>query len=329
MINRAVETFKKTKGPNTSKEAFILYLKGMAMGIADLIPGVSGGTIAFIVGIYEDLLQAVSSINKETFKHFKENGFWSALETIHLKFGVVLFAGILTSMLTLARVMHYLITEQPIVTWAFFFGLIVASIPLIWKQIPNEKVPKKIPKKIGFLIFGTVFAYLVVGMIPVTTPDASWFITLCGIIGITAMILPGISGSFLLLMMGKYELITSALKSPTNMENIKILILFSIGTVTGLLTFSRFLKYLLERFRIETMAFLTGVLLGSLRKVWPWKEVMETTVIRGKTRILREANVLPSNFDTEVIIASILCIVGIAVIVILDVKGNKKEVSLS
>lgn len=325
MINRAVETFKKTKGPKTSKEAFTLYLKGMAMGIADLIPGVSGGTIAFIVGIYEDLLQAVSSINKETFKHFKENGFWSALETIHIKFGVVLFAGILTSMLTLARVMHFLITEQPIITWAFFFGLIVASIPLIWKQIPNEKLPKKI----SFLVFGSVFAYLVVGMIPVTTPDASWFITLCGIIGITAMILPGISGSFLLLMMGKYELITSALKSPTNLENIKILILFSIGTVTGLLTFSRFLKYLLEKYRIETMAFLTGVLLGSLRKVWPWKEVMESTVIRGKTKILREANVLPPSFDTEVIIASILCVVGIAVIIILDVKGNKKEVSLS
>ena len=291
------------------------------MGVADLIPGVSGGTIAFIVGIYEDLLKAVSSVNKETFILFKNRGFFAALETIHLKFGMVLFAGILTSMLTLARLMHYLITDQPIVTWSFFFGLIVASIPLMWKQIPNEKLPLKFT----FLILGTLFAYLVVGMIPVTTPDYDWFITLCGIIGITAMILPGISGSFLLLMMGKYEMITAALKNPTNYANLKTLILFSIGTVTGLLIFSRFLKYLLETYRVQTMASLTGVLLGSLRKVWPWKEVLESKVIRGKLRILREANIFPSQIDSEVILAGGLFLIGLAVIIVLDHKSPKAK----
>jgi putative membrane protein len=321
MISKVVATVKNSKGPETPKEAVQLYFKGMAMGVADLIPGVSGGTIAFIVGIYEDLLQAVSSVNKETFDTFKEKGFFAALETIHIKFGMVLLAGIMTSMLLLARVMHYLITEQPIVTWSFFFGLICASIPLIWKQIPKGQNHIRAI----FLIVGTVFAYLVVGMIPVTTPDAPWFIALCGVIGITAMILPGISGSFLLLMMGKYEMITAALKNPTNSANIQTLILFAIGTATGLLAFSRVLKYFLEKFRIQTMTFLTGVLIGSLRKVWPWKEVLETKVIRGKTRILREANVLPAQIDNEVIFAFILFIVGIALIVVLDVKTREKE----
>lgn len=319
MISKVVATVKNSKGPETPKEAMHLYFKGMAMGVADLIPGVSGGTIAFIVGIYEDLLAAVSSVNKETLDRFRSDGFFAALETIHIKFGMVLFAGIMTSMLLLARVMHYLITEQPIVTWSFFFGLICASIPLIWKQIPKGQLHVRLI----FLIIGTVFAYVIVGMIPVTTPDAPWFITLCGIIGITAMILPGISGSFLLLMMGKYEMITAALKNPTNSANIQTLILFAIGTGTGLLAFSRVLKYFLERFRIQTMTFLTGVLIGSLRKVWPWKEVLETKVIRGKTRILREANVFPQSFNLEVILALVLFIVGIFVIVLLEMKSRR------
>lgn len=325
MIGKFVDCVKQTEGPANKKEAIQLYLKGMAMGVADLIPGVSGGTIAFIVGIYEDLLKAVSSINKETFSVFKQQGFFAALQTIHIKFGLVLFAGIMTSMLTLARVMHYLITEQPIFTWSFFFGLICASIPLIWKQIPQVQFFKRI----AFLIVGTVFAYLVIGMIPVTTPDAPWFITLCGIIGITAMILPGISGSFLLLMMGKYEMITAALKNPTNMANIQTLILFSIGTAIGLLSFSRFLKFLLEKFRVETMAFLTGILLGSLRKVWPWKEVLESKVIRGKTKILREANIFPEVINTEVVLAFVLFVVGISVIVILEFKSRDQETQIS
>lgn len=320
MISKVVTTVKKSKGPETPKEAMHLYFKGMAMGVADLIPGVSGGTIAFIVGIYEDLLAAVSSVNKQTLVRFRSDGFFAALETIHIKFGIVLFAGIMTSMLLLARVMHYLITEQPIVTWSFFFGLICASIPLIWKQVPKGKNHIRLI----FLTLGTIFAYVVVGMIPVTTPDAPWFITLCGIIGISAMILPGISGSFLLLMMGKYEMITGALKNPTNSYNFQVLILFSIGTVTGLLAFSRILKYLLERFRIQTMTFLTGVLIGSLRKVWPWKEVLETKVIRGKTRILREANILPAQIDIEVILGFILFIVGIILIYLLDTKTKEK-----
>lgn len=321
MISKLVETIQQTEGPENKKEALQLYFKGMAMGVADLIPGVSGGTIAFIVGIYEDLLKAVSSVNKETLRVFKSDGLFAALKTIHIKFGVVLFAGIMTSMLTLARVMHYLITEQPIFTWSFFFGLICASIPLIWKQIP----PVHIGRRATFLVIGTVFAYMVVGMIPVTTPDAPWFITLCGIIGITAMILPGISGSFLLLMMGKYEMITAALKNPTNIQNLQTLILFSIGTVTGLLAFSRVLKWLLEKFRVETMAFLTGVLLGSLRKVWPWKEVLATKVVRGKTRILQEANVFPDTINSEVILAFILFIVGITVIVMLEWKSRPQN----
>ncbi|MGB0453872.1 MAG: DUF368 domain-containing protein [Bacteriovoracaceae bacterium] len=323
MLTKFFYALRSSKGPQTPKEAFELWLKGTAMGVADLIPGVSGGTIAFILGIYDQLLTAVSSINKEFFKKVKEVGFLESLRELHIKFLFFLMLGIFSSMFTLSRVMHYLITEQGIYTWSFFFGLILASVPLIWFQTSGSvKEKESLSRKIIFFIFGAIFAYLVVGMIPVETPDQPWFIYICGIIGITAMILPGISGSFLLLMLGKYEMITGALKNPFLKDNVGTLSVFSLGALTGLLVFSKFLKYLLERFNLATMAFLNGVLLGSLRKVWPWKEVLETKVIRGKVRILKEVNVLP-DFDQQLMIAIVCFFFGLSVIYLLEKKGSR------
>ncbi|EQC46613.1 DUF368 domain-containing protein [Bacteriovorax sp. Seq25_V] len=306
-------------GPKTRSEFIILYMKGFLMGIADLIPGVSGGTIAFITGIYSLFLDSIASINKEFFTHLLKLDFKSALSVIHLRFIIPVLFGILSAMLTLARLMHYLMNEHPIPTWATFFGLICASIFIIWKQLDKAFSPKMM----FAIIVGTVFAYIMVSLIPVETPENFWFIYLCGIIGITAMILPGLSGSFLLLILGKYEYITGMLKNPFADGALAVILVFSMGTVTGLLGFSKILNFFMREYRQVTMAFLTGVLIGSMKKVWPWKEVLESVEIRGKVKVLREINIVPASMDMENVIAFTLLVIGFLVVIGLEKKANK------
>lgn len=291
------------------------------MGTADLIPGVSGGTIAFITGIYEHLLEAVASLHKDFFINLVTFKWKSALEQVHARFIIPLAFGMITAILSLARLMHYLINEQPIPTWAAFFGLIGASIIIVFRDI---KKPTN-PKNIGFLIFGAAFAWMMVSLIPVSTPTNWWFIYLCGIIGITAMILPGLSGSFLLLILGKYEYITGAIKNPFDVANIVTIGIFLCGTVTGLLGFSKVLNYFMKHYRNATMAFLTGILIGSMKKVWPWKEVLESIVVRGKTKVLRSQNVLPAEFNSETILAFSLIIVCFIAVLVMDHYGSKRN----
>lgn len=315
------EAIQESPGPKEKKDYIVLYLKGFLMGIADLIPGVSGGTIAFITGIYENLLDAVSSFNKEVLKDVLKFNLTAALSKIHVRFLAALLLGIFTAIFALARVMHFLINDHPIPTWAAFFGLIAASIIIIWKEMDDHFAPENF-----FLIMvGAIVAYLVVGMIPVTTPFEWWFIYFCGIIGITAMILPGLSGSFLLLILGKYEYITGAIKNPFVADNIVTLITFALGAVTGILAFTRFLNYFLKHFRSGTMAFLTGILIGSMRKVWPWKEIVETKLIRGKIRIIADMNVMPSEFNGEFILSIFLIIFGFLAVIYLDRLGSARK----
>lgn len=306
-------------GPRTLKNGGILYSKGLIMGAADLIPGVSGGTVAFITGIYHDLLAAVSSINKEVFKDLITLRWKDALSKVHLRFLFPLAFGILSSIFGLARVMHFLMNDHPIPTWGLFFGLIAASIVVIGKELPSFFSVKNL----GWVSVGAVFAWVIVSLIPVTTPDAFWFIFLCGIIGITAMILPGLSGSFLLLILGKYEFITGAVKNPFDIDNIMILLIFFCGTVTGLLGFSKFLNFCLKKYHDTTMGILTGILIGSMKKVWPWKEVIETKLIRGKLRILRDANILPGEMNTASLLALGLMVVGFIAVLLLDHQSRK------
>lgn len=315
------EAWEAGPGPRTPMEYLIHFLKGFCMGVADLIPGVSGGTIAFITGIYEGLLEAVASIHKDVIIDLLKFRFKDVAAKVHLRFIIPLGAGMVLAILSLARLMHYLIKEQPVPTWALFFGLIAASIIVIWKQLEDHFDIKNI----ALIIFGAVFAYLIVGMIPVETPDANWFIYLCGIIGITAMILPGISGSFLLLILGKYEYITGAVKNPLVPENIVILFVFLCGTASGLLGFSKILNWLMKHYHSLTMAWLTGILIGSMRKVWPWKEVLETKVIRGKVKILREANVMPEHINGEVWLAIALIILGFIAVLWMDYHHSKRK----
>ncbi|WP_372652298.1 DUF368 domain-containing protein [Halobacteriovorax sp.] len=314
------EAWNETPGPKTKAEYLKISLKGFCMGTADLIPGVSGGTVAFITGIYEPLLEAVASIKKDFFINLVTLKWKDALSSVHLRFLIPLAFGMIFAILSLARLMHYLINEQPIPTWSAFFGLIAASIIVIWKDIEN---PTK-PSNMMFIGLGAIIAWVLVSLIPVTTPFDWWFIYLCGVIGITAMILPGLSGSFLLLILGKYEYITGAVKNPFIADNIVTLLIFLCGTISGLLGFSKILNYFMKHYRPQTMAILTGILIGSMKKVWPWKEVLETKVIRGKVRILREANIFPSEFNSQTALAIALIIGSFAVILLMEKYGSRK-----
>jgi putative membrane protein len=315
-----VEAFKASPGPASKKDALFLYLKGICMGAADLIPGVSGGTVAFITGIYEDLLEAISSVNKELLMAVIKLDVKKALGMVHAKFLVVLFGGILTSIFALANLMHFLMNNHKIHTWSLFLGLIVASIVVIFKQLdkPFQRA------NMLWIVIGTLFAYLVVGLIPVTTPKELWFIFICGLISISAMILPGLSGSFLLLILGKYEYITGAVKDPFVPGNWGILFTFVAGAIVGALGFTKVLNWFLKHYRSLTMAFLTGILVGSLRKVWPWKEVLETQVISGKVRILREANIIPA-LDSHTLLSIFFILTGLVVVLLLERLAAPKK----
>ncbi len=303
------EAFYRSPGPYRKKDYFILYAKAYGMGIADIIPGVSGGTIAFITGIYEHLLAALASFKKDVICDLLKFDCKSALSKVHIRFIMTVIFGIGTAIFSFSHLMHYLINTYPILTWSTFFGLIGASGLVIFQDLkPKGKI------SLGLILLGVIFAYFIVGIVPIDTPTDFWFIYLCGVIAITAMILPGISGSFFLLILGKYEYITGAVKSPLIGINMLILFIFVAGALTGLLAFSKVLNFFMQSsYREKTMAFLTGVLIGSLRKVWPWKEVLESKVIRGKSRIIQEANIWPS-IDNEFFSALLLIILSFIIV---------------
>lgn len=310
-------------GPRTPKEAGLLAAKGFAMGTADIIPGVSGGTIAFITGIYEQLLAAINSVNGAALKSLLKLDLRGLFAQVHVRFLVVLLFGIGVAVVSTARLMHYLMHEHPVPTWSLFFGLILASALVVGREVEGATKPANVIGVVG----GAVGAFFFVGLIPVETPTAAWFIFLSGMIAICAMILPGLSGSFLLLILGKYAYVTGAIKDPFADGALVIIAVFGAGAVVGLLGFSRVLGWLLAHYRPLTMAVLTGFMIGALRKVWPFKEVLETTVIRGKTKVLRDANVLPEAFDGEVMLALGLAVVGFILVLGLEriAGGSKAE----
>ena len=250
----------------------MIAVKGACMGAADVIPGVSGGTIAFITGIYDQLIGSINSINGEAIKLFFSGRFKEFWKHINGSFLVSLFCGILFSVLTLAGLMQYLLEHHPIQTWAVFFGLIVASSIFILKGIEGWNM-----KYVIFVILGIILGVVVCTLSPTQTPDALWFIFLSGAIAICAMILPGISGSFILLILGKYKFIMGAITGLTSGaavgESMVILSVFAVGAVCGLLSFSKFLHWLLGRYHKQTLLVLAGFIIGSLVKVWPWSNM--------------------------------------------------------
>jgi putative membrane protein len=231
-----------------------------------------------------------------------------------------LFVGIGIAIISLARLMNFLLNHYPAFTWSLFFGLIAASILVVSRQVATWG-----PRTGISLVVGTVVAAFIVNLIPATTPEALWFIFLCGIVAICAMILPGISGAFILLILGKYEFITATLKNPFLPQNLMIIIVFCLGCLIGLLSFSRLLDYLLINFRQLTMAFLTGLMVGSIPKIWPWKEILETKIIRGKSHVIWGANIMPETMNAEVLLALVLAIIGFIAVLIVERLARGEE----
>lgn len=313
------EAFLSTKGPSNAKDSVILFIKGLFMGAANIIPGVSGGTIALITGIYQDLLFAIKSFDIDTIRFLKQLELKKAINTIHIRFLFFLSLGVGAAIFSLAHVMNFVFKNYPVLTWAFFFGLIIASIAVMGIRTKNWIGSGGI----AFLI-GTALAYIFVGLIPVTTPESWWFIVFVGGVTICTMILPGLSGAFLLLILGKYEYITNAVKNPFLSNNFFTLSLFMVGCGLGIIAFSRLLSFMLKHYENVTMAFLTGIMCGSLRKVWPWKEVVETRIIRGKEYIISEMNVLPQTSNPEFWFAVLLAVLGFILVIVLEKTAADK-----
>lgn len=288
------------------KDYALLTLKGMGMGAADVVPGVSGGTIAFIVGIYDELIDSIKSVNVQSLKMLltgKPAVFW---KMINGKFLLSLVLGIGISVFSLAKIITWLLVTHPVLVWSFFFGLVLASTFFVGKDI-KEWNWKTI---LGF-ICGAAIAYYITVATPANTSSSLPFIFLCGAIAICAMILPGISGSFILVLLGKYFFIMEAVKS----LNVPVLAVFGLGACIGITTFSRVLSFALKHFRNITLAVLSGFMLGSLNKVWPWKEVVDNT--HG---MAIESNILPNE---NVVEAVVLMVVGFAMVYFLEKLSSK------
>ncbi|MGL4411834.1 MAG: DUF368 domain-containing protein [Bacteroidales bacterium] len=291
-----------------------LVLKGMGMGAADVVPGVSGGTIAFLVGIYEELINSIKSVNASSLKMlftFRIKEFWSA---INANFLISVVAGIAISFMSLAKIITYLLTNHPVMVWSFFFGLVMASTYYVSKRVGKWSLGPII----GFVL-GAIVAFFITVSTPANTPDSYWFIFLCGSIAICAMILPGISGSFILVLLGKYFFMMDAIKE----LKVSVIATFIAGATIGIVSFSNLLSFLLSRFYNITIALLTGFMFGSLNKVWPWKETLETYVDRhGVTKPLLEANILPETFPWS---ALLLLLLGYALVATLEIVTSKQD----
>jgi putative membrane protein len=298
----------------------ILSLKGMAMGAADVVPGVSGGTIAFISGIYEELIEGINSINLQAVNVLRKEGIKAAWKHVHGTFFFFLFLGIGTSILALSNVVQYLLAEHPVLIWSFFFGLVIASMWLVGKTITRWNFKTVL----GFIAGAAIAAWISL-MQTVAHVDANWYIFLSGAIAICAMILPGISGSFILVLMGSYHIVLNALTE----RNFLLIGLFLGGCLVGILSFSRLLKFLFSRFKDLTVAILTGFLLGSLFKIWPWKvNVGEKPMVihsDGREDWMQQ-NVLPSALENPQLVMAIACMVfGLLLIIVLERIGQKNK----
>ncbi len=248
-----------------SKAYLWLFVKGMAMGGADVIPGVSGGTIAFITGIYKELLDSIKAVDKAALMLLLKmdiKGFW---QKINGGFLLAILSGVAVSVISLAKLLNYLLTTYPIPVWSFFFGLIIISALIVVREVKKWNAGP-----ILGVVIGIGVAYWITVATPSTTPETYWFVFLAGSIAICAMILPGVSGAFILLILGKYEFITTALHE----FNIPVILVFILGCLTGILSFVRVVSFVFDKYHNVTVAVLSGFMLGSLNKVWPWKQVV-------------------------------------------------------
>jgi putative membrane protein len=297
------------------KEFIVLVLKGAGMGAANVIPGVSGGTIALITGIFEKLIDSIKSFNLKALKLLFTGKFKEFANHINLGFLIAVFLGIGISIITFARLLDYLFLNYPIYIWSFFFGLILASVYFVGKTISKWSF-----SVIFLFIIGTAIAVTITLMTPATENPALWYLFICGIIAACCMILPGLSGSFILILLGNYQLV---MINAINDLNIKILAPVVIGAGFGLLVFSHFLSWIFKKFKDQTISVLSGFILGSLAILWPWKnEITET--FSGKIKVIGYNWNLPATLNKEVIFAIGFMILGVISIWLIEKLAEEK-----
>ena len=302
--------------------------KGMCMGAADVIPGVSGGTIAFIMGIYDEFVGSLASFNGEAVRLLLKGQFKAFWKHINGSFLLSLAIGILASVILLAGLMQMLLSDFPIQTWAFFFGLIVASSLFIIRGISGWKI-----REVLLLVFGIILGAVICTLSPTQTPEGLWFIFISGALAICAMILPGISGSFILLILGKYQYIMGCISDLVSGvdfgQNLLILGAFGCGAVIGILGFSRFLHWLLARRQKETMIVLAGFIIGSLVKIWPWSNA-EAIVLSQFPELVSSAKNLPAEIidqymasaDLHIGSAILFALIGFSLVTGIELAGK-------
>ena len=308
------------------KQYINYFIKGMAVGIANIIPGVSGGTIALITGIFERLINAIKSFDLKALQLlFKGN--WKAFaQKTDFYFLLALFAGIVIAIVALARIFDFLFHHYPVYIWAYFFGLVLSSVYYVGKTVEKWKAAT-----IVSFVVGTAFAIAISLINPATANDNFFYLILCGVVAICSMILPGLSGSFVLILMGNYQLIAI---DAINNRDLGIIIPVGIGAVAGLIAFSHVLSWVFKRYKDQTIAMLTGFILGSLGILWPWKEpdyltnaAGEFIMKHGEKVIARYSMILPQQINTEVIFGIAFMILGILSIVVVEYLAQTKPVN--
>jgi putative membrane protein len=313
MTTENVPVSEKTSTSRSFKDYLGLAARGFAMGSADVVPGVSGGTMAFILGIYEELITSIRDLLSPAAARlalrFKIK---EALDILPWKFLLAVGIGIILAIFTLAPYLEWTLENQPVLLWSFFFGLVAASIITVSKKVSHWSVGT-----IAGAVIGAVAAFFIVGLVPAQTPNTAWFLFFSGFVASCAMILPGISGSFILLLLGKYQTVLTAV----NDRDFAVLLIIALGVAVGIVTIAQILSRLFKRYHDVTVAVLIGLMAGSLRKIWPWKETID---VPGEP-IPEVVNVWPSAWTTEITIAVILIIVGFALVFILDSWAARRE----
>ena len=295
----------------------LVLLQGFGMGAADVVPGVSGGTMAFIFGIYEELIEGIRSFDLATLRLALALNVKAILARVPLAFLITLGTGILLAIFSLAHALEWMFENEPEKLYGFFFGLVTASVLTVWGRVRRWGAGT-----LAAAALATLAAYVIVGLVPTQTPDTWWFFVLSGAIAICAMILPGISGSFILLLLGKYRDVLAAV----NDRNFLILFLVALGAFIGIISFARLVSWLFRHHHDLTVALLIGLMAGSLRKVWPWKEVLSTMVDRhGAVVPLQEANVLPAGFGPDTLAVIGLAALGFVAVFVIDRAAHRAE----
>ena len=294
----------------------ILSLKGMAMGAADVVPGVSGGTIAFISGIYEELISSISNIGPGLFNVLRKEGFLATWKALNGNFLLAVFTGIAISIVSLAKIISWLLINQPILLWSFFFGLVVASIFFVAKGIKRWNLAVVL-----MFVIGAGLAYYITSLPPSENTGTLPYLFFSGALAVCAMILPGISGAFILVLLGSYKTVLDAVHE----RDLIIITTVGIGAIFGLLSFAKLLKWMFGHYKNMTLALLTGFILGSLNKIWPWKEVLSTRSYGDKVIPVLEKNVWPWAFEgnSQLEWAIFLGILGFCLIFVLEKLASR------